>query len=77
MHHSRRKSGHGSSTDVRKAVDGSSSSSTRHKSSARPTMARKTTSQTSHKLAKSPRSRDREYQEHWWEEERESFPQYW
>ena len=39
-------------------------------------MARKTTSQTSHKLAKSPRSRDREYQEHWWEEERESFPQY-
>ncbi|KAL8387950.1 hypothetical protein RB595_009555 [Gaeumannomyces hyphopodioides] len=73
MHHSRRKSGQGSSTDVRKAVD---SSSSRHKSSSRQTMARKTTPQTAHKLAKSPRSRDRDYQEHWWEEERESFPQY-
>ncbi|KAL8295023.1 hypothetical protein RB597_008409 [Gaeumannomyces tritici] len=76
MHHSRRKSGHGSSTDVRKAVVDSSSSS-RHKSSSRSTMARKATPQTAHKLAKSPRSRDRDYQEqHWWEEERESFPQY-
>lgn len=72
MHHSRRKSGHGSAntsyTDVRKAGSSTTTSS-------RPTPVRKNTS--SGKLGKNPREREREWEEErWWEEERESFPQY-
>jgi hypothetical protein len=78
MHHSRRKSGHGSTnssmTDVRKA--GSTADASR---SRRPqTLTRKSTPQTLQKLGKSPRNREREWeQDQWSEEERESFPQYW
>ncbi|KAK0722458.1 hypothetical protein B0T26DRAFT_644033 [Lasiosphaeria miniovina] len=70
MHHQRRKSGHGSgnssTTDVRKA------------NSSRPApMTRRTTPQTAQKLGKSPKDREREWEEErWWDEERESFPQY-
>ncbi|KAK5664256.1 hypothetical protein OQA88_474 [Cercophora sp. LCS_1] len=40
-------------------------------------MTRKTTSQSVQKLGKSPRDREREWEEErWWDEERESFPQY-
>ncbi len=74
MHHHRRKSGHASGnssmTDVRKSATTSSS---------RPTaMTRRTTSQSAQKLGKSPRDREREWEEErWWDEERDSFPQYW
>jgi len=77
MHHSRRKSGHGSAntsmTDVRKAgaVAGDSASTPRHKTS------RKSTAQTASKLGKSPRDREREWEEDRWWEEGESFPHYW
>lgn len=70
MHHHRRRSGHGSGntsmTDVRKAT-----------SSTRPAMMRRTTPQTSQKLGRNMRDREREMEEErWFEEERESFPQF-
>jgi hypothetical protein len=41
-------------------------------------MTRKTTPQTIPKLGKNPRDREKEWEEdRWWDEERESFPQYW
>jgi len=41
-------------------------------------MTRRTTPQSAQKLGKSPRDREREWEEErWWDEERESFPQYW
>jgi hypothetical protein len=76
MHHYRRKSGHThpntSMTDVRKAVT-ATDPSTRQK---RPGMTRHHTPASAHKLGRNHREREREYHESW-EEERESFPQYW
>lgn len=78
MHHSRRKSGHASTnsstTDVRKAVTTSDLSKPR-----RPqTLSRKSTPQVVHKLGKNPRDREREWEEErFFEDERESFPQFW
>ncbi|KAG7131681.1 hypothetical protein HYQ45_009822 [Verticillium longisporum] len=75
MHHSRRKSGHGvsntSTTDVRRAVTATDPS--RFK---RPTtLSRRTTPNSSaQKLGRSPREREREWQESY--DERESFPQF-
>jgi hypothetical protein len=41
-------------------------------------LTRKSTPQTLQKLGKSPRDRERGWEEdHWFEDERESFPQYW
>ncbi|KAK4115393.1 hypothetical protein N656DRAFT_787911 [Canariomyces notabilis] len=80
MHHHRRKSGSRSGntslTDVRKAVTASDLASKKHTS--RPAaMTRKTTPQTIPKLGKNPRDREKEWEEdRWWDEERESFPQY-
>lgn len=78
MHHSRRKSGHGSTnsstTDVRKA------GTTEHAKPRRPqTLSRKSTPQTVQKLGKNPRDREREWEEERWfeDDERESFPQFW
>ncbi|KAK7908276.1 hypothetical protein PG985_015579 [Apiospora marii] len=77
MHHTRRKSGHGSTntsmSDVRKAVTVSDLSRPR-----RPqTLSRKSTPQVLQKLGKTQRSREKELEEErWWEEERESFPQF-
>ncbi|OTB06911.1 hypothetical protein M426DRAFT_9335 [Hypoxylon sp. CI-4A] len=77
MHHSRRKSGHtstnNSTTDVRKAVTTSDLSKPR-----RPqTLSRKSTPQTLQKLGKNPRDREKEWEEErWFEDERESFPQF-
>lgn len=72
MHHSRKKSGHGlpntSMTDVRKAV--TATDPAKYK---RPAMTRK---QTPQKLGRSQREREREWSESW-EDERESFPQFW
>ncbi|KAK3494520.1 uncharacterized protein B0T23DRAFT_110481 [Neurospora hispaniola] len=70
MHHQRRRSGHASGntsmTDVRKAP------------STRPTLTRRTTTpQTSQKLGRNMRDRERQMEEErWFEEERESFPQF-
>jgi hypothetical protein len=70
-------------TDVRRAVavsdlSSKSNSNNNHssKSSSRPAaMTRRSTNQ---KLGKSPRDREREWEEErWWEEERETFPQFW
>lgn len=78
MHHSRRKSGHASTnsstTDVRKAVTTSDLSKPR-----RPqTLTRKSTPQTVQKLGKNPKDREREWEEErWFDDERESFPQFW
>jgi hypothetical protein len=71
MHHQRRKSGQGSGntsmTDVRKAV-----------SASRPSATRRTTPQSALKLGRNPRDRERELEDElWWDEERESFPNYW
>ncbi|KAK4137439.1 hypothetical protein BT67DRAFT_109195 [Trichocladium antarcticum] len=79
MHHHRRKSGHASGnttmTDARRSVTATDLSY--KKTSSRPTMTRRTTPQTVPKLGKSPRDREREWEEdRWWDEERESFPQY-
>ncbi|KAL2259892.1 hypothetical protein VTK26DRAFT_6276 [Humicola hyalothermophila] len=75
MHHHRRKSGH-ASTDARRAV--TVSDPFYKKSSSRPAqLTRRTTPQSIPKLGKNPRDREREWEEDsWWEEERESFPQY-
>jgi hypothetical protein len=41
-------------------------------------MTRKTTPQSLPKLGKNPRDREKELEEErWWDEERESFPEYW
>ncbi|RWA04607.1 hypothetical protein EKO27_g10500 [Xylaria grammica] len=78
MHHNRRKSGHASTnssmTDIRKA--GSTTDASR---SRRPqTLTRKSTPQSLQKLGKSPRDREREWEEQQWsEDEGQSFPQYW
>ncbi|KAJ4304372.1 hypothetical protein N0V88_001985 [Collariella sp. IMI 366227] len=77
MHnHHRRKSGNTSMTDVRKAVTASDPTYKKH--SSRPAaMTRRTTPQTVPKLGKNPRDREKELEdERWWDEERESFPQY-
>ena len=61
-------------TDVRKAVAASEVSSSRHKPS------RRNTSQSASKSTKSSRDRDRDRErddDRTWEDERESFPQYW
>ncbi|KAI0512685.1 hypothetical protein F5B22DRAFT_648534 [Xylaria bambusicola] len=60
-------------TDVRKAGGAADASRSR-----RPqTLTRKSTPQALHKLGKSPRDREREWEEQQWsEDERESFPQY-
>lgn len=72
MHHSRKKSGHGlpnsSATDVRKVV--TATDPAKYK---RPVMTRRHTPQ---KLGRSQREREREWTESW-EDERESFPQFW
>ncbi|KAI1661734.1 hypothetical protein F4813DRAFT_171462 [Daldinia decipiens] len=76
MHHSRRKSGHASTnsstTDVRKAV------TTADAKPRRPQMlTRKSTPQTVLKLGKNPKDREKEWEEErWFEDERESFPQF-
>jgi hypothetical protein len=83
MHHSRRKSGHGSAntslTDVRKAgAANDAASSSRHKPSRPAPPLRKNTPQAAAKLGKNPRDREREWEdERWWDEEGESFPHYW
>ncbi|GAB1320484.1 hypothetical protein MFIFM68171_10694 [Madurella fahalii] len=79
MHH-RRKSGYASGntslTDVRKAVTASDLSYRKH-SSRSAAMTRRITPQTAPKLGKTSRDREKEWDEdHWWDEERESFPQY-
>lgn len=80
MHHRRRSgyaSGNTSLTDVRKAVTASDPAARKH--SSRPAaMTRRITPQTIPKLGKTSRDREKEWdQDHWWDEERESFPQYW
>lgn len=75
MHHQRRKSGHASGnssmTDLRKAEHKTTTS--------RPApITRRTTPQVMQKLGKNPRDREREWEdERLFDEERESFPQYW
>lgn len=73
MYHQRRKSGNTSTTDFRELSARSSSKASR------PTaMTRRSSTQTSQKLGRSPRERERDWDEdRWFEDERESFPQYW
>lgn len=75
MPHQRRKSGHisanTSSTDLRKTVAVSDMSKPK-----RPAMSRRQTPVSAQKLGRSHREREREWQETW-DDERESFPQYW
>ncbi|EPE04904.1 hypothetical protein F503_00058 [Ophiostoma piceae UAMH 11346] len=82
MHHTRRKSGHGSMTDVRKAASASDSkyrtssskqttSSGTHSSSRRPG----TTQSSSKSSSKYSSSRDQD-EDYWYDDERESFPQF-
>lgn len=76
MPHQRRKSGHHSGntsmTDVRKTVVASDN---RYK---RPTMSRRQTPVNAQMLGRSARDREREREWHEsWEDERESFPQFW
>lgn len=81
MHHHRRRSGHGSGntsmTDVRKAVTATDPSYKKH--SSRPSTAtRKISPQTVPKLGRNPREREKDLDdERWWDEERQSFPEYW
>lgn len=75
MHHTRRKSGNTSVTDMRKVgTDG-----TRHKSSrpAQPSR-RSTPKDGTPRVSRTPRERERPQAEEdrWWEDERESFPQF-
>jgi hypothetical protein len=77
MHHSRRKSGHSSTnasmTDVRKAVTVSDLTKPR-----RPQTLSRRSTQTVPKLGKNPKDREREWEEQRaWDDERESFPQFW
>lgn len=78
--HSRRRSGHASGntslTDVRKAVSATDAPYKKYSSRPAP-MTRRITPQSAPKLRKSPRDREKEEEEHWWDEERESFPEYW
>ena len=64
-------------TDVRKAVSATDPSYKKH--SSRPsTSSRKITPQSAPKLGKNPRDREKELDdERWWDEERQSFPEYW
>ncbi|KAI2642552.1 hypothetical protein GGS21DRAFT_177583 [Xylaria nigripes] len=76
MHHSRRKLGHASTnssmTDVRKDGASADPSRTRHAQTSR-----KSNPQTLQKLGKSSRDRERACEEEqWWDDERESFPQF-
>jgi hypothetical protein len=62
-------------TDVRKAVTVSDLAS---KPRRPQTLSRKSTPQTVQKLGKNPRHREKEWEEErWWEDDRESFPQFW
>lgn len=80
MHHHRRRSGHASGntsmTDVRKAVTATDPYAKKH--SSRPsTSSRKITPQSVPKLGRNPRDREKELDdERWWDEERQSFPEY-
>jgi hypothetical protein len=78
-------------TDVRRAVtvsdpgskynnnnNNSNNNGNTSKSSRPAPMSRRSTPKVSQKLGKSPRDRAQEWEEErWWEEERETFPQYW
>jgi hypothetical protein len=81
--HTRRRSGLGSAntsmTDVRRAVTASDPAAKSSNKSSRPApMTRRSNTKVSQKLGKSPRDRALEWEEErWWEEERETFPQYW
>lgn len=82
MHHQRRKSGHTSAntsmTDVRKAVTLSELSAKYNSRASRPEPTRRTTDKSVTKLGKSSRDREREWEdERWFQDERESFPQFW
>ncbi|KAF6843737.1 hypothetical protein CMUS01_01747 [Colletotrichum musicola] len=72
MHHSRRKSGNTSMTDVKKAVAATDPSRFGKRPS---TLSRRQTPVTVQKLGKNPRDREREWQDSW-DDERESFPQF-
>ncbi|TDZ68275.1 hypothetical protein CTRI78_v002263 [Colletotrichum trifolii] len=72
MHHSRRKSGNTSMTDVKKAVTATDPSRYAKRPS---TLSRRQTPVTAQKLGKNPRDREREWQDSW-DDERESFPQF-
>ncbi|ERS99345.1 uncharacterized protein SPSK_04383 [Sporothrix schenckii 1099-18] len=83
MHHSRRKSGHGSMTDVRKAASTSDSkhkTSSKHGNSSSSSRRTGSSSQPSSKSSKSgSSSRDAEKlrdDDYWYDDERESFPQF-
>ncbi|KAI0850990.1 hypothetical protein F5Y00DRAFT_23882 [Daldinia vernicosa] len=77
MHHTRRKSGHAatnnSTTEARRAVTASDAKPRRPQ-----TLTRKSTPQTVLKLGKSPKDREKELEEErWFDDERETFPQFW
>lgn len=81
MHHHRRRSGHASGntsmTDVRKAVTATDPSAKKY-SSRPPLTTRKSNSGSVPKLGRNPRDREKELEdERWWDEERQSFPEYW
>lgn len=80
MHHQRRRSGHTSGntslTDVRKAVSATDPSYRKHSSRPAP-MTRRITPQSVPKLRKSTRDREKEEEERWWNDEKESFPEFW
>jgi hypothetical protein len=77
--HSRRRSGHASGntslTDVRKAVTATDPSYKKYSSRPAP-MTRRITPQSVPKLRRSTRDREKEEEDRWWDEERESFPEY-
>ncbi|CAK7241801.1 MAG: hypothetical protein STHCBS139747_003272 [Sporothrix thermara] len=82
MHHSRRKSGHGSMTDVRKAASASdakyrSSKQSSNNSSRRPGTSSTQSTSKSSKSGSSSRDTDRTRDDdYWYDDERESFPQF-
>ncbi|KAJ2892899.1 uncharacterized protein MKZ38_009221 [Zalerion maritima] len=82
MHHSRRKSGHGSAntsmTDVRKATSTHHHHDTQRKSkSNRNNRVMMSPSTSSAKLGKNPRDREREWEEeHYYEDDSATFPQF-
>lgn len=75
VHHQRHRSGHlsahSSTTDIRKTVGVSDMSKPK-----RPAVSRRQTPVSFQKLGKSQRERERD-QQLMWDDERESFPQYW
>ncbi|KAK4157938.1 hypothetical protein C8A00DRAFT_39790 [Chaetomidium leptoderma] len=80
MHHQRRRSGHASGntsmTDVRRAVTATDPSYRKYSSRPAP-MTRKITPQSVPKLARNTRDRERDREEErWWDQERQSFPEY-